>query len=306
LNFADFRRSVSRQPDSRSAEHAAAPARRRCPRRRRLNNEAGIKPDAVHNKKGTNMSYTPTTLTGRAAIVTGASSGIGAQVARELHAAGAKVLLVGRDETRLTNLTAELSRDRDDAVYLSVDVTESDAPNQIVDRALAAFGHIDVLVNAAGVFVTAPFTQTTDDVLDAQWNTNVRAPFRLAREAIEHMTAGSSIIFVSSVCGHVGFPNASAYCATKGAVELLVKSMTAELGPKGIRVNAVAPGNVRTSMNAHLLADPTYEKQMLDATPAGRFGEVNDIAPAIAFLASPAAGYIYGSSLLIDGGWVAN
>jgi NAD(P)-dependent dehydrogenase (short-subunit alcohol dehydrogenase family) len=152
----------------------------------------------------------------------------------------------------------------------------------------------------------AMLTETTDAILDEQWDVNVRAPFRLARTAVGRMPAGSSIIFISSICGHAGFPNSSAYCATKGAVELLVKSLTAELSPRGIRVNAVAPGNVRTSINAHLLADPTYEQQMLDATPAGRIGEVGDIAPAVVFLASESASYIHGSSLLIDGGWIAS
>ncbi|WP_033290450.1 SDR family NAD(P)-dependent oxidoreductase [Amycolatopsis jejuensis] len=249
------------------------------------------------------MSYSGTTLAGRAAVVTGASSGIGAQIARELSAAGARVLLVGRRTERLGHLAAELGGD---AAWLGVDVTADTAPADIVTCALEAFGRLDILVNAAGVFAPAPFTETTDQSLDEQWQVNVRAPFRLARAAAGHLREGSSIIFVSSICGYVGFPNSSAYCATKGAVELLVKSLTAELAPKGVRVNAVAPGNVRTDINAHLLADADYEKQMLASTPAGRIGEVEDIAPAVVFLASPAAAYIHGTSLLVDGGWVAS
>lgn len=251
------------------------------------------------------MTIDPKALQDKTAIVTGASSGIGAEIGREMHAAGARVLLVGRDEARLAANARSISQDGS-VDYISVDVTGDAAPAEIVERATAAFGSLDVLVNAAGVFLPTPFPETTDEILDSQWQVNVRAPFRLARAAVEHMAEGSSIIFISSICGHAGFPNSSAYCATKGAIELLVKSMTAELSPRGIRVNAVAPGNVRTSINAHLLADPGYEKQMLDATPAGRIGEVQDIAPAVAFLASPAASYIHGASLLIDGGWIAN
>lgn len=251
------------------------------------------------------MTITPL-LQGKTTVVTGASSGIGAEIARAMHTAGAKVLLVGRDEARLAACAGAVSTDSSTIDYLSVDVTGESAPTAIVNHVINRFGGLDVLVNAAGVFQPTPFTDTTDAILDGQWDVNVRAPFRLARTAVAHMTEGSSIIFISSICGHAGFPNSSAYCATKGAVELLVKSLTAELSPRGIRVNAVAPGNVRTSINAHLLADPTYEQQMLDSTPAGRIGEVGDIAPAVVFLASESASYIHGSSLLIDGGWIAS
>ncbi|GAA4533188.1 SDR family NAD(P)-dependent oxidoreductase [Amycolatopsis samaneae] len=252
------------------------------------------------------MTGNSPTLHDRIAVVTGASSGIGAQIARELGAAGARLALVGRDTRRLTAVAEELTAAGAVAEPIVADLTTDAGPSQVVGRALARFGGIDVLVHAAGVFLPTPFPDTTDEQLDAQWTTNVRAPFRLTRAAAEHLGDGSSVIFVSSICGHVGFPNSSAYCATKGAVELLVKSLTAEFAPRGIRVNAVAPGNVRTSINAHLLADPGYERQMLDSTPAGRVGEVGDIAPAVAFLASPAASYIHGASLLIDGGWVAS
>ena len=245
------------------------------------------------------MAPTNTSLKGKVAVITGASSGIGAEIARELSEWGASVLLVGRDEERLDGVASELSRAGAEADRLSIDITADEAPDEIVAKAVARFGTLDILVHAAGVFLPTPFVETPDSELDAQLAVNVRAPFRLTRSAAPHLSDGSAVIFVSSICGYVG-------CATKGAVELLVKSLSAEFAPKGIRVNAVAPGNVRTSINAHLLADKEYERQMLDSTPAGRVGEVGDIAPAVAFLASPAASYIHGSSLLIDGGWVAS
>ncbi|OKH62651.1 2,5-dichloro-2,5-cyclohexadiene-1,4-diol dehydrogenase [Mycobacterium sp. SWH-M3] len=251
------------------------------------------------------MSHNSIDLVGKTAVVTGANSGIGAGAARALHAAGADVLLVARNEARLAEVADELSGRRGRIGLLSVDMTCDEAPAQVIDRVITGFGGIDILVNAAGVFDTAPLKETSDDALDRQWNINVRAPFRLARDAAMHMNAGSSIIFVSSIGGRVGFPNASAYCATKGAVEMMVKSMGIELAPKGIRVNAVAPGNVRTNINGDLLADPAYEQDMLDATPAGRIGEIDDIVPAVVFLASPAARYMNGSTIVIDGGWTA-
>ncbi|MEV6558513.1 SDR family oxidoreductase [Nocardia sp. NPDC051756] len=252
------------------------------------------------------MTPTNTSLAGKVAVVTGASSGIGAEIARELSRWGASVLLVGRDEQRLDAVGAELADAGAETDRLSIELTADEAPEQIVAKALARFGSIDILVHAAGVFLPTPFVETPDAELDLQLAVNVRAPFRLTRAVAEHLHDGSAVIFVSSICGYVGFPNSTAYCATKGAVELLVKSLSAEFAPRGVRVNAVAPGNVRTSINAHLLADAEYEKSMLDSTPAGRVGEVGDIAPAVAFLASPAAAYIHGSSLLIDGGWVAS
>lgn len=252
------------------------------------------------------MNEAQMTQHGRTAVVTGASSGIGAEIAREFSRSGASVVVVGRNVDRLQDLVQELESAGGRAEYVAVDVTTDKAPAQIVGRAVEAFGEIDVLVNAAGIFLPAPFQDTTDDVLDQQWNTNVRAPFRLTREALPHFGQGGSVIFVSSIWGHVGFPNSSVYCATKGAVELLVKSLTTELAPRGIRVNAVAPGNVRTNINAHLFEDADYERRMLAVTPAGRIGEVQDIAPAVVFLASPAAAYIHGVSLLVDGGWVSN
>ncbi|MFJ2755412.1 SDR family NAD(P)-dependent oxidoreductase [Nocardioides sp. NPDC087217] len=248
----------------------------------------------------------PDTLAGKVAVITGASSGIGAEIARDMHRAGAQVLLVGRNQERLAAVASSLAANGERVESLRVDLTDEAAPDAVVRRALDRFGRLDILVNAAGVFTPTPFLETTDQILDDQWDANVRAPFRLARAATGHLGEGSSILFVSSICGYAGFPNSTAYCATKGAVELLVKALTAELSPRGIRVNAVAPGNVRTSINEHLLTDPVYEKQMLAATPAGRIGEVSDIAPAVVFLASPAASYIHGSSLLIDGGWIAS
>jgi NAD(P)-dependent dehydrogenase (short-subunit alcohol dehydrogenase family) len=251
------------------------------------------------------MTETNAGLSGKVAIVTGASAGIGAEIARALHAEGASVFLVGRNQARLKKRADAMDDHGEHVDFLSSDITDPSAPEDIIRAALNRFGKIDVLVHVAGVFEPSPFSDTTDEILDRQWNINVRGPFRLTRTAVDHMSPGASIVFVSSIAGHIGFPNSSAYCATKGAVELLVKSLTAELSPLGIRVNAVAPGNVRTNINAHLLADPDYEKQMLDLTPAGRIGEVEDIAPAVVFLASPAASYIHGASLLVDGGWVA-
>lgn len=239
------------------------------------------------------------------AVITGASSGIGAEIARALGEAGSDVVLVGRSADRLEQAAKAVEATGASAATVAVDLCADDAPTAVADAALARFGRIDVLVHSAGIYRQGSLEDTTDEILDAQWLTNVRAPYRLTRAVVPHLRPGSAVIFVSSMSGHVGSPNDSAYCASKGAVELIVKALGTELAPRGIRVNAVAPGDVRTPMNEAILASPEVEQRILAYTPAGRIGEVSDISPAVVFLASRAASWVHGASLLIDGGVVA-
>ncbi|RNL62512.1 SDR family oxidoreductase [Nocardioides marmoriginsengisoli] len=243
-------------------------------------------------------------LDGKVAIVTGASSGIGAEIARAFGAAGAAVVLVGRSEERLAETRAAVEAEGARAVTVAADICAAEAPDQIVAQALEAFGRIDVVVHAAGVYRPGALGQITDADFDAHWETNTRAPFRLTRAVRPHLGEGAAVIFLSSASGHVGSAGDIAYCASKGGVELMVKAFAAELAPEGVRVNAVAPGTVHSPMNAHLLT-PEITEEWLAFTPAGRFGEVGDISPAVVFLASDAAAYIHGVSLVIDGGLVA-
>lgn len=247
------------------------------------------------------MSRFPDTrLDGKTAIITGASSGIGAAIAQAIAQAGANVVLVGRNTDRLAGVAA-LCGERHTIV--AADITADDAPTRIVQGALDAFGGIDVIVHSAGVFTPNPFPESPVESLDDQWLVNVRAPYAITHAAQAHLRSGASVIFISSIAGHIGFPHSAAYCATKGAIEQLTKSLAVELAPRGVRVNAIAPGNIHSPMNEQFFRSPEYERAMIERTPAGRVGVVEDIAPVAVFLASEAARYVYGVSMLVDGGW---
>jgi NAD(P)-dependent dehydrogenase (short-subunit alcohol dehydrogenase family) len=239
-------------------------------------------------------------LDGKAAIVTGASSGIGLAIAVAMADAGARLVLSGRDGERLAACAEQVGEHR----VVAVDLNADDAPEMIIRAAVDAFGGIDVLVHSAGIFEPMPFTETTAESFDRQWHTNVRAPFLLTQRAAPHLHPGGSVVFISSIAGHVAFPNSAAYCASKGAVELMAKALATEFSPR-IRVNVIAPGNIKTPMNAALRAQPGYEDATGELTPAGQHGEPEEIAAAVVFVASDAASFVHGASFLVDGGWTA-
>jgi NAD(P)-dependent dehydrogenase (short-subunit alcohol dehydrogenase family) len=248
------------------------------------------------------VSGVPTArLDGKVAVVTGASSGIGRACAEAMAEAGAKVVLVGRDGDRLRAAAGRCGEHR----VVAVDLAADDAAVKVVEAAVEAFGAVNSLLHMAGIFWPSPLAEAPLEDFDMQWRVNVRAPYALTREALPHMKRDDSITFVSSIAGKVAFPNAAAYCATKGAIEQLTKALAVELAPAGIRVNAIAPGNIRTPMNEKLLESKEYEQMYIDGTPYGRVGVVEDIVPLAVFLASDGARYIHGESILVDGGWAA-
>jgi NAD(P)-dependent dehydrogenase (short-subunit alcohol dehydrogenase family) len=243
-------------------------------------------------------------LDGHVAVVTGASSGIGAAVAIALAEAGARLALVGRSVERLEATRARVAEAGAEVCVVAVDLTADDAPGQVVGQTLETFGALNVLFNGAGLFELAPFEDSLE-LLDRQWQTNVRAPFALTAAALPHLRPGGAVVFMSSAAGHSGFATGTAYCATKGAIELLTKALAIEEAPNGVRVNAIAPGNIRTPMNESLLGDSAYERAQIEATPLGRIGEVDDVAPLAVLLASEVTSYVTGHSLVVDGGWTA-
>ena len=233
------------------------------------------------------------------AIVTGASSGIGAACAKRLAADGMSVLGTGRDESRLADLAASSDR----IATIAVDLTADDAPLRIVDTALEKWGSIDFLVNNAGVGSPKPLHETDDETLDAFLGLMLRAPFRLAREAITHMGPGSAIINVTSTFAVVGGLRGGAYSAAKGGLTALTTHIACQYGAQGIRCNAVAPGVTQTPMVAQRLSDERFRKINTEMTPHTRLGTVDDIAATVAFLCSDGGSFINGQTIVVDGGW---
>jgi NAD(P)-dependent dehydrogenase (short-subunit alcohol dehydrogenase family) len=247
-------------------------------------------------------------LEGKVALVTGASSGMGEEITKAMAAAGAGVVAIGRNEERLERVVADAGNAGGGAVVAVVsDLTEEGAPQAVVGEAVERLGRLDVLANVAGIMELGPLGETPVESLDRQFRTNVRVPFELSQAALPHLRESKgAIIFISSMAALAAFPESAAYTSTKGAIEALARQLAVELAPDGIRVNAIAPGEIDTPMNTDFYAEhPEFVKQMEEFTPAGRLGKASDIAPAAVFLASDMARFVYGVSLPVDGGIVA-
>jgi NAD(P)-dependent dehydrogenase (short-subunit alcohol dehydrogenase family) len=236
------------------------------------------------------------------AIVTGASSGIGFGCATRLAQAGMAVLGTGRDEARLAELAAAIN-EPDRVATLAVDLTADDAPRRIVEAAVSRWGRLDFLINNAGVGSPKPLHETDDETLDYFLGLMLRAPFRLAREAIPHLAPGSAIINISSTFAVVGGLRGGAYSAAKGGLTALTTHIACQYGAQGIRCNAVAPGVTVTPMVATRLEDERFRKINTEMTPHQRLGRVDDIAATVAFLCSDGGSFINGQTIVVDGGW---
>lgn len=243
----------------------------------------------------------PFRLDGQAALVTGASRGIGAAIARALDRAGARVALAARSREGLEAVAAGLAHD---PVVLVADLAEPEAPSALAAETLAALGGVDVLVNNAAAAHRSPTVEIDADIIDRLFAINVRAPLLLVAGLIPSMTerGRGSIVNLSSVSGVVGTPSRAPYAATKGALDAATRSLAIELGPAGIRVNAVAPGVVDTDLWAKNKLVPGVVEGVEAQTPLRRWAVPEDVADVVVFLASDAARFVTGETLSADGG----
>lgn len=253
------------------------------------------------------MSLEAFRLNGKNALVTGSHKGLGAAIAVALAKAGANVGCHGRDP-RPGSACDEIRAAGRRTFYVSGDLADAKVPVTLIEKTIAEFSSIDILVNNAGVIRRAPAAEYPTEFWDELIAVNLTAVFRLSQLAARHMLhkgASGKILNIASLLSFQGGILVPAYAAAKGGVAQLTKALANEWAPKGINVNAIAPGYMATDNTVALRNDPVRSRQILDRIPAGRWGEPQDISGAAIFLCSSASDYVHGHVLAVDGGWLA-
>ncbi len=240
-------------------------------------------------------------LEGKIALVTGGSRGIGAAIAKRLAADGANVAITytkGADAA--TSVVKEIERAGQKAVAIQADAADADAVNAAVEKTVAVFGRLDILVNSAGTAIPKTFEETTLEEMDRVIDINVRGTFVATQAALKHMKNGGRIIMIGSSVGeHVVVPGLVPYSATKGAVKMFTQGLSREVGSRGITVNNVQPGPIDTDLNP---AAGEWAVPQKAATALDCYGRVEEVAALVAFVAGPESSYITGANLTVDGG----
>lgn len=253
------------------------------------------------------MDYPDFRLDGRAALVTGASKGIGWDLAKALAHAGASVAVAARDKESLERLADEIRSDGGEALAVELDVRDVEQIGTVFGRVREHFGSLDVLVNNAGLGANHPAEAVTESDWDEMMDVNLRGLFFACQAAGRIMLeqGHGRIINMSSQAGVVGIREHAVYSASKGGVNLVTKVLALEWSSRGVTVNAVAPTFIYTPGTADRLDQPEYLAGVLDRLPIGRVGSTTDVAAAVLYLASPAGGLVSGHVLVVDGGWTA-
>lgn len=245
-------------------------------------------------------------LQNRVALVTGASTGLGAAIAVALAEAGAQVACHGN--SRSPEDTCErITNDGGVAFPITGDLSLRETPKALIEKTLERFGRLDILINNAGTIRRAPAVEYSEDDWSTVLEVNLSSVFRLSQLAGRHMIQsgrGGKIVNIASLLSFQGGITVPAYAASKGGVAQLTKALANEWAKHGINVNAIAPGYMRTTNTAALQADETRNRQILERIPAGRWGEADDVAGAALFLSSAASDYVNGHVLVVDGGWL--
>jgi len=256
-------------------------------------------------KEEKKMNYPDFGLKNKIAIVTGGNKGIGKGTALCLANAGSDVVIAGRTQSELEQVASEVEKMGRKSLPIVMDVTRKQSVDSMVHQALMKFGRIDVLVNSAGVSEVLPPEEYPEEVWDKIIDTNLKGVFLCCQSVGKAMIKQKSgvIINISSQAGSVALPNHAAYCASKGGVNLLTKVLALDWAQYNIRVNAVGPTVINTPMADQIFGDPEVRAETMKKIPIGHFGDVEDVAGAVIFLASDASKMITGHILLVDGGW---
>tara|TARA_B100000809_G_scaffold63844_1_gene60610 strand:- start:520 stop:1440 length:921 start_codon:yes stop_codon:yes gene_type:complete len=246
-------------------------------------------------------------LTGKVAVVTGASRGLGQGMALGLAEAGADIIAVASSAENAADTVKKIQALGRKAIALGCQQDDAEQVKQLVENSIAAFGQVDILVNNAGTIRRAPAEEFSDDDWDAVMETNINGVFRLSRGLGKHMLERGSgkIINIASLLSFSGGITVPAYAASKGAVMQLTKALANEWAARGLQINAIAPGYFATDNTEALRADTERNASISARIPAGRWGNPEDLAGAAVFLASKASDYVNGHIMLVDGGWMA-
>jgi len=246
-------------------------------------------------------------LSGKAAVVTGASRGLGEVGAMALAKAGADVAVCGRSRTDLDRVCSAIGSLGRKSAGIVLDVTSRESVHRGVDRILDEFGRIDILVNNAGVNYRVPVLEFPEEQWDLIINTNLKGYFLVSQAIAPHMIRRGygKVINMSSILGTVGLPNQVAYASSKGGIDQMTKVMALEWAKQGVRVNAIGPTYFETELVAQLRNDPERFQFINERTPMGRWGYPPELEGIVIFLASPASDFITGQTIYIDGGWTA-
>ncbi|MDE0263648.1 MAG: SDR family NAD(P)-dependent oxidoreductase [Bryobacterales bacterium] len=246
-------------------------------------------------------------LEGHVAVVTGASKGLGREMAEALAGAGAKVALVARNEELLSEVVRGIRARGGTAEYIMADVTDETAAAEVDQVVKEAFGVCDILINNAGINNRKPIEEMSLDEWHEILEVNLTGPFSMSRTFVPGMKGlrWGRIINMTSIMSHVSLPNRTGYSTTKSGLLGFTRALALELAPYNITVNGISPGPFATEMNRPLIEDPEKNSQFLASIPVGRWGKVEEIGSLAVYMCSEGAGFLTGTDVVIDGGWTA-
>lgn len=250
---------------------------------------------------------TSISLEGHIAVVTGASKGLGRQMAEAIAAAGAQVVLVARNESLLADVVQGIRESGGQAGYVQADVTDETAGSEVEQAVQELYGDCDILINNAGINNRKPIEEMSLDEWNEMIAVNLTGAFIMSRAFVPGMKSKNwgRVINLTSIMSHVSLPNRTAYSTTKAGLLGFTKALALEVAPHNITVNGISPGPFATEMNRPLIEDPEKNRQFLSRLPVGRWGRVEEIGQLAVYLCSEGAGFLTGTDLVIDGGWTA-